>query len=59
MATPSESGTAMSSAMNDETSVPKIRGKAPNSSATGSQVLRGDEAEAELGDGQPLPVQSS
>jgi hypothetical protein len=39
MATPRESGTAITRASRDETSVPKISGIAPNSSATGSQVL--------------------
>jgi hypothetical protein len=39
MATPKESGTAIKSPIREETSVPKMRGNAPNSSATGSQVL--------------------
>ncbi len=39
IATPSESGTAMSRARNDETRVPTMSGSAPNCSATGSQVL--------------------
>ena len=39
MATPSESGTAITSATSDETSVPKMSGKAPNCSATGSHTL--------------------
>ena len=39
MATPSESGTAITSARSEEANVPKISGKAPNSSATGSHLL--------------------
>ena len=43
----------MTSATSDETSVPKISGKAPNCSATGSQVLVVTKLETELADGQP------
>ena len=38
MATPRLSGTAMTSATSDVTSVPAMNGSAPNTSATGSQT---------------------
>ena len=38
IAIPRLNGTAMSKARNDETRVPKIKGRAPNTSFTGSQV---------------------
>ena len=38
IATPRESGTAISSARKAESSVPTISGQAPNSPATGSQM---------------------
>ena len=39
IATPRESGTAIRSARAEESRVPKMSGRAPNCSATGSQVL--------------------
>jgi hypothetical protein len=38
IAIPRLNGTAMSKARNDETRVPKIKGRAPNTSFTGSQI---------------------
>src|SRR5665811_2155314 len=38
IAIPRLNGTAMSKARNDETRVPKIKGRAPNTSLTGSHV---------------------
>ena len=48
MATPMPSGTAIKSASVEETSVPKIKGRAPKSSATGSQIcfVRNDHPKA-------------
>ena len=39
IATPSESGTAITSAISEDSSVPKISGSAPNLPATGSHSL--------------------
>ena len=59
MATPRESGTAITSAMSEETSVPKMSGKAPNCSATGSQVLVVTKPNPNLAIASRDPVHSS
>ena len=56
MATPSESGTAIVRATTEESRVPKISGNAPNSSATGSQVLEVTKLEPEALDREPGPA---
>jgi hypothetical protein len=59
MATPSESGTAIKRAISEDSSVPKTRGNAPNSSATGSQVLEVTKSNPYRLMARLAPVQSS
>jgi hypothetical protein len=59
MATPSESGTAIRRASSEDARVPKISGKAPNFSATGSQVLVVMNSKPNLSIARRDPIHSS